>query len=162
MEADFATFFRRYLIMIAIFAISSMVCSCGGGGGDSASTAATHTTSSSAGSGGSASTAAPPTTIPTTIPTTPPTPHPTTNASAGQVKLAWDPPDSATDVTGYIIHYGVAPGAYSQYVDVGNTTNYSISNLISGKTYYFSVTSYNAARYQSTYSNEVSTLIAPS
>jgi hypothetical protein len=78
-----------------------------------------------------------------------------TNSIAGQATLAWDPPDIATDVTGYMIHYGTAAGAYSQGIDVGNMTSYTVSNLIEGKTYYFAVTAYNAGGYQSIYSNEV-------
>ena len=61
-----------------------------------------------------------------------------------------------------MIHYGMASGAYSQGVDVGNTTSYTVSNLIDGKTYYFAVTAYNAVGYESVYSNEVSIAIAPS
>ena len=33
-----------------------------------------------------------------------------------------------------------------QSVDVGNTTSYTVSNLIDGQIYYFSVISYDAAR----------------
>ncbi len=61
-----------------------------------------------------------------------------------------------------MIHYGMASGAYSQGVDVGNTTSYTVSNLIDGKTYYFAVTAYNAVGYESVYSNEVSIVISPS
>ena len=85
-----------------------------------------------------------------------------TNSLAGQANLAWDPPDISTDVTGYMIHYGTASGTYSQAVDVGNTTSYTVSNLIDGQTYYFAVTAYNAVGYESVYSNEVSIAIAPS
>ena len=82
-----------------------------------------------------------------------------TNSSAGQVNLAWDPPDISTDVTGYMIHYGTASGSYSQGIDVGNTTSYTVSNLIDGQTYYFAVTAYNAVGYESVYSNEVSIVL---
>jgi hypothetical protein len=85
-----------------------------------------------------------------------------TNSLAGQANLAWDPPDISTDVTGYMIHYGRTSGAYSQAIDVGNTTSYTVSNLIDGQTYYFAVAAYNAVGYESVYSNEVSTAIAPS
>ena len=84
-----------------------------------------------------------------------------TNSLAGQANLAWDPPDISTDVTGYMIHYGTASGTYSQAIDVGNTTSYTVSNLIDGQTYYFAVTAYNAVGYESVYSNEVSIAIAP-
>ena len=82
-----------------------------------------------------------------------------THSLAGQATLAWDPPDIATDVTGYVIHYGTAAGTYSQSIDAGNTTSYSVSNLIDGQTYYFAVTAYNAGGYQSIYSNEVSAAV---
>jgi hypothetical protein len=77
---------------------------------------------------------------------------------AGQVTLIWDPPDIFQDVTGYMIHYGTVTGTYSQSVDVGNTTNYTLSNLTDRQAYYFAVTAYNASGYQSVYSNEVSYL----
>jgi hypothetical protein len=79
-----------------------------------------------------------------------------TNSLAGQVTLAWDPPEISTDVTGYMLHYGTAPGTYQQAVDVGNTTSYTLSNLSDGKTYYFAVTAQNAADVESAYSNEIS------
>ena len=80
------------------------------------------------------------------------------NSFAGHATLAWDPPDTPTDVTGYMIHYGTASGTYSQGIDVGNTTSYTVSNLIDGQTYYFAVTTYNAAGDESVDSNEVSML----
>ena len=83
------------------------------------------------------------------------------NSLAGQANLAWDPPDISTDVTGYMIHYGTASGAYSQGIDVGNTTSYAVSNLMAGQTYYFAVTAYDAVGYQSVYSDEVSLMMSP-
>jgi hypothetical protein len=80
----------------------------------------------------------------------------TMNSLAGQVNLAWDPPDSATDVTGYRLDYGTDSGSYSQGVDVGNTQSYTVSNLSDGQTFYFAVLAYNQAGDQSGYSNEVS------
>jgi hypothetical protein len=77
-------------------------------------------------------------------------------SDAAQATLTWDPPDISTDVTGYMIHYGTASGTYSQGIDVGNTTSYTVSNLNDGQTYYFAATAYNHAGYQSVYSNEVS------
>ncbi len=79
---------------------------------------------------------------------------------AGEATLAWDPPVVPTDVVGYMIHYGTASGSYSMAIDVGNGTSYTVSNLIDGKTYYFSVTAYNAAGVESELSGEVSLLAA--
>ncbi|MDP1992720.1 MAG: fibronectin type III domain-containing protein [Syntrophales bacterium] len=75
---------------------------------------------------------------------------------ATQATLTWDPPSVSTDVTGYMIYYGTTPGAYSQGIDVGKTTSYTVSNLNDGQTYYFAATAYNHAGMQSVYSNEVS------
>jgi hypothetical protein len=75
---------------------------------------------------------------------------------AAQATLAWDPPAVSTDVAGYMIHYGTAPGSYSQGIDVGKTTSYTVSNLNDGQTYYFAATAYNQTHVQSAYSNEVS------
>jgi hypothetical protein len=74
---------------------------------------------------------------------------------AAKATLAWDPPVISTDVAGYMIYYGTASGVYSQVIDVGNTTSYTLSNLNGGQTYYFTTTAYNHAGMQSTYSNEV-------
>jgi hypothetical protein len=79
-----------------------------------------------------------------------------TNTLAGQTTLTWDPPDISTNVTGYMLHYGTASGSYLQAIDVGNARSYTVSNLADGQTYYFAVTAYNAAHYESVYSNEVS------
>jgi len=43
------------------------------------------------------------------------------------------------------LHYGTTSRSYSETIDVGNVTTYTISNLIAGKRYYFVVTAYNAA-----------------
>lgn len=59
------------------------------------------------------------------------------NSFAWEITLEWDPPDNPTDVTGYMVHYGTDSGAYSMSVDVGNTTSYTVSNLIDGETYIF-------------------------
>ena len=58
-----------------------------------------------------------------------------------------------------MIHYGTASGTYSQAIDVGKTTSYTVSNLSDGKTYYFAATAYNRAGQKSVYSNEVSKVI---
>ncbi len=75
---------------------------------------------------------------------------------AAQAILTWDPPAISTEVAGYMIHYGTTSGAYSQSIDVGNTTKYTVSNLNDGQTYYFAATAYNLAGKKSVYSNEVS------
>jgi hypothetical protein len=69
--------------------------------------------------------------------------------------LAWDP---VTDpgLAGYKIYYGTLSRNYSLVADVGNSNTYLVSNLQSGATYYFAATAYDAAGFESSYSNEVS------
>jgi len=51
---------------------------------------------------------------------------------------------------------------YSRIIDVGKVTTYKISNLIPGKTYYCTVTAYDAAGRESPASNEISFTVSPS
>jgi hypothetical protein len=80
-------------------------------------------------------------------------------------KLTWDPPTTnvdgtpCTDLAGYKAYVGLAPRSYTQTIDVGNATTYSITNLPEG-TYYFAVTAYDTAGNESDYSNEVSKKIS--
>jgi hypothetical protein len=75
------------------------------------------------------------------------------NALAAEVTLAWNA--SGGDPDGYRIHYGTSPGSYSQTIDVGNLTEYTVSGLQSDVTYYFVTSAYNEFG-ASGYSNQVS------
>ena len=75
------------------------------------------------------------------------------SAYSAQVTLAWDP-NTDPDLAGYRIHYGLLSDQYSNSVDVGNQTNYTLSNLTDGKTYYFAATAYDRVGYESDFSNE--------
>jgi len=80
-------------------------------------------------------------------------------ASANQrqfnVTLAWDPsPDSS--VAGYRIYDGVTSGTYTNVIDVGNVTTATVSNLVSGVTYFFAATAYDTNGQESVFSDEVS------
>lgn len=82
-------------------------------------------------------------------------------AQAAQTTLTWTPPVNTdgtpvTGVTGYKLHIGTASGSYSQTIDVGNVTSYSLNNLSDGTTYYFTATDYDDSGNESGYSNEVS------
>ena len=79
--------------------------------------------------------------------------------STSSVTLVWDPSTDPT-VTGYKFYWGTASGVYGSSVDVGLVTTYTVTGLLSGHTYYFAVTDYNASKQESTYSNEV-TYTAP-
>ena len=75
--------------------------------------------------------------------------------SAGQIKLAWDPPENDSSVMGYNVYYGTASGTYTVRINVGNVTTYTVKRLSQGVTYYFAVTAYNQFE-ESSYSNEAS------
>lgn len=73
--------------------------------------------------------------------------------------LAWDPPASGTNLSGYRIYYGTAPGTYQQAlgqgISVGNVTTYTLLGLSHGIRYYFVVTAFATNGTESVYSNEV-------
>src|SRR5437773_447286 len=76
--------------------------------------------------------------------------------------LAWAAVTAAT-LSGYRIYYGTAPGTYlqsaGQGLNVGNATTYTVTGLSSGTRYYFAVAAYDTSNGESTYSNEVFTVI---
>ena len=88
-------------------------------------------------------------------------------AAAGTVTLAWDAPTTNTDgspltnLAGFNVYYGTAPGVYSGPVDVGPVLQNQIVDLPDGNTYYFAVTAYDTYGNESGYSNEVSKTLPP-
>jgi len=74
----------------------------------------------------------------------------------GSAELAWQPPTAnedgspLTDLSGYVIRYGKDAGALNQSVRIGNAgiTAAVVENLIEG-TWYFSLSSVNAAGVES-------------
>jgi len=76
------------------------------------------------------------------------------NAHSDQVALAWDP-NPEPDLAGYRIYYGTSTRNYSFFIDVGNTTSYTVQGLEEGRPYYFAATAYNMAGNESDFSNEV-------
>lgn len=77
-----------------------------------------------------------------------------TTAHAAQVTVAWDA-NSDPGVIGYRVHYGTVSGSYTSHVDVGNVTNFVISGLLEGVTYYFAATAYDGDGNESDYSSAV-------
>ena len=86
-------------------------------------------------------------------------------SSAANIKFAWDT-NTEPDLSGYKVYYGTTPRTgtdpkscglcgYSTVVPTGNVTTYTISNLISGQTYYFSITASDTSTNESGFSNEV-------
>jgi Fibronectin type III domain/FG-GAP-like repeat len=79
---------------------------------------------------------------------------------SSSVTLAWNPSPSS-GVAGYYLYYGTSSGSYPQFINIGNTTSGTVSNLAAGQTYFFVVTAYNTAGLQSVPSNQVSYTTAP-
>ena len=78
----------------------------------------------------------------------------------GTIKLAWDP-NPEPEVMGYKLYYGkgsrdVSGGAYEFFINVGQVTHYTLTNLIKGQAYFVAVTAYDTSQNESGYSNEVS------
>ena len=82
-------------------------------------------------------------------------------ANAGQATLAWDV-NPQPEVAGYMLHYGTVSGAYSAKIDVGKVTQYTVTGLLEGKTYYVAATAYDLGRAESGFSNQVSTSVPSS
>ncbi|MEW6052162.1 MAG: DUF1566 domain-containing protein [Nitrospirota bacterium] len=87
--------------------------------------------------------------------------------NAAQTTLIWNPPIANEDGTpltglaGYKVYYGTVSRNYTQSIDVGNVTTYTVPNLSDGVTYYFAATAYNTAQKESQYSNEISRAMSP-
>jgi hypothetical protein len=78
------------------------------------------------------------------------------------VALGWDASPAAA-AAGYRLYYGLQSRTYSDSIDVGGSTTWTVSGLTSGQTYYFAVTVYDHARStESAFSNEVSTQLPES
>jgi hypothetical protein len=70
------------------------------------------------------------------------------------VNLAWNMSADPTG-TGSIVWWGTVSGNYTASEDVGTNTGVTISNLVTGVTYYFAATCYDAAGDTSGYSTEL-------
>ncbi len=88
------------------------------------------------------------------------------NLYAANVTLSWIPPTTKadgtplTDLAGYKIYYGLSSGNYTQHIDIGNVTSYTVTNLSTGTAYYFATTAYDTSSNESSFSNEVRKTIA--
>ena len=87
---------------------------------------------------------------------------------SGTAALSWSA-NTEPDLAGYKIYYGATsrtnncpPGGYPQKVDIGNKTSYTIDKLERGKTYYFSITSYDKSGNESCFSAEVKKITSAS
>jgi hypothetical protein len=88
-------------------------------------------------------------------------------AGYGVATVSWIAPtqnsdgSKITDLAGYYIFYGTSPSTLNQFIQVSNprTTAYTISNLRSGTTYYFSVVAFTASGKRSGASPTMSKII---
>ncbi|MDZ7290148.1 MAG: T9SS type A sorting domain-containing protein [candidate division KSB1 bacterium] len=74
--------------------------------------------------------------------------------NAGELRLVWQP-NTEPDLAGYIIYYGARSGIYYHRLPIGNQTQYTITGLDSGRTYFFAVTAVDTAGNESVYSKEI-------
>jgi VCBS repeat-containing protein len=70
------------------------------------------------------------------------------------VTLAWSP-NSEPDLAGYKLYYGTESGIYSQTNDVGNVTEYTVTGLDAGRSYFFALSAYDTEGLESVPSSEV-------
>jgi len=70
------------------------------------------------------------------------------------VSVIWNP-SVGTNVAGYNIYDGPASRTYTQKINVGNSTNGTVSGLAEGSNYFFAVTAYDSRGLESDYSNEL-------
>jgi chitodextrinase len=75
-------------------------------------------------------------------------------AAAAQLALTWDP-NTEPDIAGYIVEWGVGT-SYTNTVDVGKVTTWTLTNAVEGTTYSFRVVAYNTAGERSDPSTAVS------
>ncbi|MCP5004204.1 MAG: hypothetical protein GY941_09730, partial [Planctomycetes bacterium] len=71
------------------------------------------------------------------------------------INISWSP-NKEKYVAGYKVYYGNSSRNYSNNVDVGTWTNYTIFNLVEGKTYFIGITAYCSNGNESGYSDEIS------
>jgi hypothetical protein len=82
-------------------------------------------------------------------------------AATGSVSLAWNA-NSESDLAGYKVYWGTQSGLYGQPLVLGKKLTATVSNLTAGVRYYFAVTAYNQGGLESTFSQEVSTIVTAS
>ena len=80
------------------------------------------------------------------------------STASNAATLTWTAPatntdgTALTDLAGYNVYYGTSAGNYTNKINAGNVTTYTVSNLAAG-TYYFAVTAYSSTGQESAYSN---------
>jgi fibronectin type 3 domain-containing protein len=88
------------------------------------------------------------------VTTTSSSPPPSSTGST-TATLTWSP-NTDTDLAGYKLYVGNAPGVYGAPIDMGKVTSYVVNNLTLGNTYYFAVSAYDTSGNESALSTVVS------
>ncbi len=73
---------------------------------------------------------------------------------AGSLQISWNE-NTEQDLAGYRIYYGLSSQAYTDTIDVGNVTHYTVGGLVDGETYYVAVTAYDFSGNESEFSDQV-------
>ena len=73
---------------------------------------------------------------------------------AASLNLSWNA-NSEEDLAGYKVYYGTSSGNYEEPIDAGNVTEYELSGLTEGVTYYIAITAYDNSDNESEKSDEV-------
>jgi hypothetical protein len=91
------------------------------------------------------------------------------SATQNTVTLNWAAPTTringtplqSSDLVGYVIYYGTSSGNYTNLINVNapNATSYTVGNLTTGNTYYFTATAIDTNNSQSSKSGEVNQLV---
>jgi hypothetical protein len=68
--------------------------------------------------------------------------------------LAWDP-NSEPDLAGYKLYIRKSFYKHDKVIDLGLTTRYTVSILMDGTPFFFTITAYNQKGLESGFSNEV-------
>jgi hypothetical protein len=87
---------------------------------------------------------------------------------AATITLAWDAPTTnedgtpLTDLAGYKLYWGLAPGNYTNTQDVGNVTQYTLDiGPVEDARVYFNVTAYDDKGNESDYDGEINAPFGP-
>lgn len=85
---------------------------------------------------------------------------PTSAPSGGTAMLSWDV-STGSDLAGYKIYQATTSGGYGAPIATlsMDVTNYTVTSLEAGATYFFVVTAHNSDGAESSFSNEVSKTI---
>ena len=77
---------------------------------------------------------------------------------ASEIKISWNA-NNEPDLAGYKIYRGTSSRSYDFDIDVGNSTSFVITGLQDNVEYFFTLTAYDTARNESSFSGEVSCVL---